>query len=147
MSILQQMPYFHRGFGDADVVGNLFVEASGCNMGHDLALEAREPRASRRLTYLPMSPMPRSFKGERRWRHEERRRRSFDDNASRVRLQQRHFLSLLPGNCDRSTEFENFSSFSVLERYRCHYDSRDDDGGLRGSLEASGDLPHAAKRQ
>jgi WD40 repeat protein len=61
----------------------------------------------------------------------DRRRRSFDDNASRVRLEQRHLLSLLPGNCDRSAEFENFSPFSILERYRCHYDGRDDDGGFR----------------
>src|SRR5262249_61054613 len=35
--------HLHRGFGDADIVGNLFAQASARDLNHDLAL----PRAER----------------------------------------------------------------------------------------------------
>src|SRR5260370_4253306 len=28
----------HRGFGDADIAGNLFAQATACDLNHDLAL-------------------------------------------------------------------------------------------------------------
>ena len=36
--------HLHRGFGDADVVRNLLVEATGRNLDHDLALAGAECR-------------------------------------------------------------------------------------------------------
>ena len=34
--------HFHRGFGDADIVGNLFVEATSRNQDHDFPLARAE---------------------------------------------------------------------------------------------------------
>src|SRR5208282_4017307 len=34
--------HLHRGLGDADIVGNLFVEATACDLDHDLALAGAE---------------------------------------------------------------------------------------------------------
>ncbi len=36
--------HLHRGFGDADVVRNLLVEATGRNLDHDLALAGAKCR-------------------------------------------------------------------------------------------------------
>ena len=49
--------HLYRGFGDADIVGNLLVEAAGRNVDHDLALAGAE----RRETLLERSQCPVSF--------------------------------------------------------------------------------------
>src|SRR5262249_12613458 len=41
--------HLHRGFGDADIIGDLFVQATGHNVEHDFTLSGAE-RAKRSLS-------------------------------------------------------------------------------------------------
>src|SRR5215831_17058131 len=50
--------HLHRGFSDADIVGNLLVQATGHDMEHDLSFPRAEaieslPQCSQRLVPLP----------------------------------------------------------------------------------------------
>src|SRR5215475_13219056 len=54
--------HLHRGFGDADIVGNLLVQATGHDMEHDLTLARAErvealSEPSQGLVILPSGPI------------------------------------------------------------------------------------------
>src|ERR1700716_486608 len=56
--------HLHRGFGDADIAGNLFAEATARDLNHDLALSGAQrrealPESDESLFILPPSTIAR----------------------------------------------------------------------------------------